>query len=485
MTDDDLIVVDDVEEHHAGPSSAVNGVKYPTPQPQPSRTRPLRAAAEQAMATTLSRLRGSPEASDRATRSATGKLGKPQPKLKLKLSERAVAQAPGMSFLGPYDRELDSDDEDLTFEEQFIVRMPPGEDCERVRKMIQSREISNDVWFKFKDSRRGIFHIGNSLYSFKLVDLPCVIEAQKTLDSKQMFKVADICQMLVVGDRIQNEEAFTANRNVNINEFIWPHGITPPLHHTRKRRFRKRVNKRMIESVEEEVERLLAADNIAMEVKYEVLENVNPDLSDSEFIEHPGPLEAPTPGHPGSEAGDVATPGADGADEEAEEGEGEEAEPEGDIDEELAAELDLALGDEEEGGEGEDDDDDDEEEEEDESDEDEDDEHAQERKLLNEEIRDLEAAVAKKENEVAISSNPLIKKRFEDALKKLSADLEMKRAQRDEMKERQRRKKEGIAVEDPDTDAEVGPHDEVAGGNTTQGDADLFGSDDPNAMDIG
>ena len=51
--------------------------------------------------------------------------------------------------------------------------------------------------------------------------------------------------MLVVGDRIQNEEAVTANRNVSVDEFIWPHGITPPLHHVRKRRFRKRVNKRV------------------------------------------------------------------------------------------------------------------------------------------------------------------------------------------------------------------------------------------------
>lgn len=137
----------------------------------------------------------------------------------------------------------------------------------------------------------------------------------------------------------------------------------------------------------------------------DVLENVNPDLSDSEFIEREEPLEVPTPGPLGSEAGDAATPGPDGADEDAEDDEGEEAEPEGDIDEELAAELDLALGDEEEGEEDEDED----EEDEDESDEDEDDEDAQGRKLLNEEIRDLEAAVAKKEHEVAISANPLIK----------------------------------------------------------------------------
>jgi transcription initiation factor TFIID subunit 7 len=52
-------------------------------------------------------------------------------------------------------------------------------------------------------------------------------------------------QMLVVENRILNEDAFTASRNVNVDEFIWPHGITPPLHHVRKRRFRKRVNKRV------------------------------------------------------------------------------------------------------------------------------------------------------------------------------------------------------------------------------------------------
>ena len=33
------------------------------------------------------------------------------------------------------------------------------------------------------------------MYSAKLVDLPCIIEAQKTLDNKRMFKVADICQV--------------------------------------------------------------------------------------------------------------------------------------------------------------------------------------------------------------------------------------------------------------------------------------------------
>lgn len=45
------------------------------------------------------------------------------------------------------------------------------------------------------DPRRAVFRIGDTLHSAKLVDLPCIIESQKTLDNKHMFKVADICQV--------------------------------------------------------------------------------------------------------------------------------------------------------------------------------------------------------------------------------------------------------------------------------------------------
>ena len=48
---------------------------------------------------------------------------KAAPKFEFELSEKTAAMAPGMSFLGPYDHELDSDDEELAFEEQFILRM--------------------------------------------------------------------------------------------------------------------------------------------------------------------------------------------------------------------------------------------------------------------------------------------------------------------------------------------------------------------------
>jgi transcription initiation factor TFIID subunit 7 len=238
------------------------------------------------------------------------------------------------------------------------------------------------------------------------------------------------------------------------------------------------------------------------------LDNVNPDLSDSEFIELDDGLDAQTPGGH-SEPGDAGTPGG-GADGDDSDEDGEEGEADGDIDEELAAELDRELE-----GDDEDEDDEDESEDEDEDDEDEDDETQQARQLLNEEIADLEFAVRKKEAEVASTGNPLIRKRFEDALKKLRADLEVKMGQKDEIIEMARLRKagepepdEGEAGDDAEGDDGVDPAEDAADGeeagplpmqgieipaaiqlNGTDGaqlpppDGDLFGPDDD--MDIG
>ena len=45
---------------------------------------------------------------------------------------------------------MDSDDEDLVFKEQSTLRMPPGEDCDKLKKALAFREVGDDVWFKFK-----------------------------------------------------------------------------------------------------------------------------------------------------------------------------------------------------------------------------------------------------------------------------------------------------------------------------------------------
>jgi transcription initiation factor TFIID subunit 7 len=74
--------------------------------------------------------------------------------------------------------------------------------------------------------------------------------------------------MLLVEQMVSSEEVVSAQKSFNIDDFIWSHGITPALHRARKRRFRRRANKRTIESVEKEVERLLEQDAMADDVKY-------------------------------------------------------------------------------------------------------------------------------------------------------------------------------------------------------------------------
>lgn len=104
------------------------------------------------------------------------------------------------------DRELDSDTEEpLVFEEAFMLRMPVPtnehqvKELERFAHMVHHREPMDekDVFFKFLDSRRAIFNLGQTMYNAKLVDLPCIIESQKTNDDKHMFKTADISQVSI------------------------------------------------------------------------------------------------------------------------------------------------------------------------------------------------------------------------------------------------------------------------------------------------
>ena len=45
------------------------------------------------------------------------------------------------------------------------------------------------------DSRRAAFKYNGMTYASKLVDLPCIIESQKTHDNRHLFKIADISQV--------------------------------------------------------------------------------------------------------------------------------------------------------------------------------------------------------------------------------------------------------------------------------------------------
>jgi hypothetical protein len=73
--------------------------------------------------------------------------------------------------------------------------------------------------------------------------------------------------MLVVDQPVSSEAAIPP-ASTNPDDYIWPHGLTPPMRHVRKRRFRKRMSRRTIEVVEEQVEELLMRDEEADEMTY-------------------------------------------------------------------------------------------------------------------------------------------------------------------------------------------------------------------------
>lgn len=248
-----------------------------------------------------------PPRSESSTPSSSKANGKPAPKIKLKTTAKPPApklKIKSSSFSsttplplrtpislklktpkGPlprkrkhepgngYDSEASDREDDPAIEEQFILRMPPGEDCDYLRGVIERKELSvtSDVWLRFKEQRRAVVCVRGRLYGALLVDLPCIIEANKTIDKKHIFKAADICQMLLVGDRIASEEEVwglpAAPQNIT-----YPHGITPPMLNVRKRRFRKRISNRTIEAVETEVERLLREDEKAESSRQELVD---------------------------------------------------------------------------------------------------------------------------------------------------------------------------------------------------------------------
>ncbi|KAL1302447.1 hypothetical protein AAFC00_002839 [Neodothiora populina] len=184
-----------------------------------------------------------------------------------------------------YDSE-DSDAEvDPLIESQFILRMQPGPDCDYLRDAIANKMVGlprneggADVSLKFldKDHRRVSLIVRGTLYAAAMLDLPCIIEGMKSWDKRGWWKVADICQMLLVLGPTESDataKTYPLPKEVDKNTWAYPHGLTPPMHYVRKRRFRKRASYRTVEHIDEEVERLIQADKDAESATFKVVDD--------------------------------------------------------------------------------------------------------------------------------------------------------------------------------------------------------------------
>lgn len=187
-----------------------------------------------------------------------------------RLKIKAKGKPPKRPLGVGYDSEDDDAEEDPSIEENLILRMQPGPDCDYLRHAIENRMIGvprhqggADVFMRFFKHRRAVISIQGRHYAAVIVDLPCIIESMKSFDKKGWVKSADICQMLLVYRVVESETAAAdcpLPSSVNTETWQWPHGLTPPMHNVRKRRFRKRVSYRTIEEAEDEVQKLLDAD---------------------------------------------------------------------------------------------------------------------------------------------------------------------------------------------------------------------------------
>lgn len=184
-----------------------------------------------------------------------------------------------------YDSEASDTEIDPAVEEQFILRMVPGDDCEYLRQAINERRFDKGE-FAFKplnrEGRRAILKIRDKQYAAALVDLPCIIEGMKSWDRRGWYKSADICQMLLVLGQVSNDREamdYPLPQDVQLPDdktLQYPHGLTPPLRWVRKRRFRERVSTRTIEQVEKAVEDLINQDSLSVSgPQYELLDSAS------------------------------------------------------------------------------------------------------------------------------------------------------------------------------------------------------------------
>jgi transcription initiation factor TFIID subunit 7 len=387
-----------------------------------------------------------------------------KPRFVAKLKGKAPTREPGVG----YDSEASDREDDPAIEEEIILRMQPGEDCEYLRKAIEERRFGlrkdggADVHMKFlqKDGRRAAVVIRGRMYAASLVDLPCIVEGMKSWDKKGWWKSADICQMLLVLGRVKDEneaKIFPLPKEVEAATFQYAHGLTPPMYRVRKRRFRKRISNRTIEAVEDEVNRLLEADENCFEyVKNEIVDLAEEAEEDSEASEDDDNARHLLD-NAGLEEAEYDDEDAEGEYEEVSyiNGNGE-ADAEGDFDamDELQMELEKHLAEEgsealsfEVNGDGSgmgessavvtpaaqiqsaDDTSGDEDDGDEEDDVDDDDLKEQQQVLAQqrEEIADLEAAIRTQTIELERQTNPILKQKVMKKIQSLKADLQLKK----------------------------------------------------------
>ncbi|KAG0671564.1 transcription initiation factor TFIID subunit 7 [Maudiozyma exigua] len=373
-----------------------------------------------------------------------------------------------------YDSEASDIEDDPLIESGIILRVQPDIQVEFIRNSIESGDYSG-ISIKWKADRHAVVTINDVMYGAILVDLPTIVEVNKSVDRKNLVKTLDVDQMLLciqtikdeddvfllnppdtedliskhyegIQDEInENKKAFFKSqhgnqlteteqkylKNITQKRYDYKNGLTPPLYNVRNRRFRRKMSAVELDYVEKTVEMLLKQDQESEEVNYELVDPSKVLLKTTSSVNVVAETEEMKPA--------VHSPGAVEDEDEldldaafqSDEDEGTtqmnklDGVLEGEIQQYSDAEIDNDVEEDEE--------DDDEEDDEDDEDEDEEtgekDESRQHVKLLEDELRELESTLSHTKKKSEKVTNPLLKSRFLDNIKKLEKEVELKRKQ--------------------------------------------------------
>ncbi|EOB13757.1 Transcription initiation factor TFIID subunit 7 [Nosema bombycis CQ1] len=117
----------------------------------------------------------------------------------------------------------------------------------------------------------------DKIYPGISIQLPCVVESQKTLDSKQFYKICDVSTLIVIYPN-ENYDFEDEKRKLSIS------GLSPPLKFVKGRRFKKKsVKYQDLEEIESKVQEILERDKKAN--KIEIIKEENSDEISNLIVE--------------------------------------------------------------------------------------------------------------------------------------------------------------------------------------------------------
>uniref|UniRef100_F1L8V6 Transcription initiation factor TFIID subunit 7 n=1 Tax=Ascaris suum TaxID=6253 RepID=F1L8V6_ASCSU len=158
--------------------------------------------------------------------------------------------------------------------ENHIILRFPEDIADEIRSMIDEADDTSLAISFNPDMRNANVRIRERVMTAKLYDLPTIVEVMKTTDRKNVYKVADVSQIMVCSSTADSSSSKRMPKTKSNKAYQWPNGLTPPMKNARKKRFRKAIKKKYVDvpEIERELKMLLRTDIAAESVRWEIVQ---------------------------------------------------------------------------------------------------------------------------------------------------------------------------------------------------------------------